>query len=439
MDVDAPARRVLPPFAWVAVIVGLGTALVTGQGLAQAQPHQDVPGGPSSKASAASTSPSGSTQTPGNPSGNQASGGTDTPGADTLSGSDTGTTPSGTGPHRHTGKPPLALKLPSTLSASMMPQPHTPTTSSLPSLAPLAIARKLKPAAQPATTPAATAAVVGVTKSAVGPPPSAVVIPAALTATSTTSHNLLTSLLGLVGLGPSAAPGAPTPLDNPIGWVVMAVVRRFGQTVSDIENTLLAQSSSTTPIALTAASSDPAAAEPASTAMRTYSIADSLGYPVVIFKYQAGKDTDISGLPPIGTVFDGLQTFTVTYDPAVPGSGDLSVLLRKTNGGLFGRGSWRISFPLEGGRLTTHCPTISNRLECIRRSAFEARLQIPTQFLDPNDQFAEIVRDELQLDARLLTDAVRLDPLQAIADIARFDTQIVTDVAEIASGLTGLL
>jgi YVTN family beta-propeller protein len=169
------------------------------------------------------------------------------------------TTLPGTGPKRHTLKPRPSV---SASSASMASKPPHPTAFS-PSPGSLTIA----PTPKPAATPAAAATAVDSTRSAVAPLVSrASVTPAALTPTSTTSQNLLTGLLGLVGLDPSAAPGAPTPLDNPLGWVMAAVTRRFGQPVSNVAQTLAAPAATTSLVtaAPVSASSDVIATIPVS-------------------------------------------------------------------------------------------------------------------------------------------------------------------------------
>jgi len=53
-----------------------------------------------------------------------------------------------------------------------------------------------------------------------------------------TTPPVVTNLLRLVGLGAAAAPGLPAPIDPPIGWMVLAAVRRFGQSLSAVDNAL---------------------------------------------------------------------------------------------------------------------------------------------------------------------------------------------------------
>jgi hypothetical protein len=144
------------------------------------------------------------------------------------------------------------------------------------------------PNVKAATTPAVVkAAAVKVTTQAVAAAlVSRAVTPVALTATTTPSPNLLTGLLELVGLGPSAAPGAPTPLDNPLGWVVAAVTRRFGQPVSNVGQTLAAPTATTSLITTTSA--DPAAPKAAATTAgitREFTVRNRTGGPIVIEKY----------------------------------------------------------------------------------------------------------------------------------------------------------
>ena len=267
MDSHSPSCRLLPAIAGFAIAAGLGTALVTGQGVAQAQPLHDPPGGPSSNTSSSSTSPSGSMHFPVKaPSGNQpATGSSPAPGSDAGSKkptanaqTDTATTPSGTGPQRHTVQPQPGLSLPFGLSASPMPKPHP--AFSLPTLGPPTAATNVKAAPQSPTPPAMVkAAVVDVTTpTAARPLESPAAIPAPLTAPKPAPTNLLTGLLGLVGLGASAAPRGPTPVDGPLSLVVAAAARSFEQPMSNVVQPLAAPAATTGLATMTKAAPSPA-------------------------------------------------------------------------------------------------------------------------------------------------------------------------------------
>jgi hypothetical protein len=302
MDVVSHLRQHFV-LAWtgLAVAVGLGSALVTGAGVAQAQrDHHDPSGGRSSDTSSSSNSPSGSAPTTRKaPSGNQHGAASNTaPRSDAGSKKSafnarttTGTTPPGNGLQRRTLKPSKPLSLPSGLSAATVPKSHTLNTSSLPSLGSVTVAPNPKAAATPAN-------VVYAIKAALERPAvsQAAVTSTALSRTSTQPPRLLTRLLGLAGPGPSAVPKTPTPLDNPLGWAMMGVVRRFGQLVSNAEETRLAQPGVTTSLTTANPAADPPAPQAAATIDRTFVIFNTTKKEIYISGYS--ETNGITGLPP---------------------------------------------------------------------------------------------------------------------------------------------
>ncbi len=126
-----------------------------------------------------------------------------------------------------------------------MPKPRP--TNSLHTLGPQTAASNLNAVPQPPTPPAMVkaAAVDVITPTVAAPlkPPAAV--PAPLTAPKPAPTNLLTGLFGLVGLGTSAAPSAPTPVDNPLSLVMAAVARRFEQPEPNVVQPLAAAAATT--------------------------------------------------------------------------------------------------------------------------------------------------------------------------------------------------
>jgi hypothetical protein len=89
--------------------------------------------------------------------------------------------------------------------------------------------------------PAAPQAVTAITASTYPVPQTDVVASQAISAAHTdsitppTMGGAVLGVLGLAGLGPLAPDSPPAPVDSPVGWAVLALVRsrRFGQTVTE--------------------------------------------------------------------------------------------------------------------------------------------------------------------------------------------------------------